>query len=122
MIPERLREAALALQVRAGAVPPSPWVLTAKAERYGGLVSTTAECPPDLLEGYGGLLIAESMIVAVREHVASLHPDVAIALGAFFDDLADMHDEGAIDVDRWPTLSALVDAYLGEDESAEVSS
>lgn len=118
MTPERVREAATKVQLLAGQADSSPWIETPKASRYGGLVSGTAPADEDMVEGYGGALIAESLMQRNRAYIAALHPQVGLALGAFLDDLADLHDESAVNVDTWPSLTGLIDALLGSETSS----
>lgn len=89
---EELREAAALMRKRAEAATPSPWRDSAvDGNRYAALVSDimpTGRKPGggwDVTEGYGGYLIAESVQAQDREHIASWHPAVALAVADWLD-------------------------------------
>lgn len=58
-----VRDAAAELSGRLAAATPGPWHSTGPSSRYGGIVGPARpETDPDELEGYGGELIAESVL------------------------------------------------------------
>lgn len=115
---DRAREAAAVLHLRANRATPGPWRLS--HSRYGALV---ADQPHPYRrdpnpngwgwdEGYGGCLIAESMMTADRVYLATVSPIVGHHLADVIEGLApdanDFHKERARRACR-----AIVDTILG---------
>lgn len=96
MNPEHLQQAATLLRERAKAATPGPWrdSSTVDGVRFGALVAD--EPHPDRMqgggwawdEGYGGCLIAESLMMSDRAYIALMSPTVALALADWLDLMA----------------------------------
>lgn len=80
---DEIREAAVLMRCRALDATPGPWSTSPKAA-YGSVVSQHADGLLDNgaldFEVYGGYLIGESITTANREHIAGMHPAVALAV------------------------------------------
>lgn len=93
MTAELLRRAACLMRERAEAATAGPWT----AKDPWACVVAPADTPVAKhsprndareIEAYGGLLIGESIIKADREHIASWHPAVALAVADWLEDTA----------------------------------
>lgn len=90
-----LHQAATLMRTRAGAARPGPWVQTGKAAAFGAIVShDTTTGPPDKdeLAGYGGHVVAESLMRADLDHVMSWPPEMAAVVANTLDEVADHYD------------------------------
>ena len=93
MSADRLRAAAARIREVAGAATTGPWrdSATVAGTRYSALVSDVqpAGRPAgggwDDTSGYGGYLVAESMVAGDRVHIATWHPLVALAVANWLD-------------------------------------
>lgn len=73
-----------AVEVRSAEATPGPWHITGESGHYGGLVSTTVP-PAEWDNGYGGRLIAETVMPENRAFIAGARdddPKMAAALRA----------------------------------------
>ena len=92
---DRIREAAALLRHRASRATPGPWRLSSGApgSRYAALVADVphpSRVNPDTGgwawdEGYGGCLIAESMMTGDRIYFATMQPQVGPAIADLLD-------------------------------------
>ena len=100
MSAERLREAAALMRSRAEAATPGPWGY------YGHSIIRPSELRDGEAPSYSAAYHKED-----AEHIASMHPAVALAVADLLERAANDHDETpcpAIDA-----ALAVADAYLG---------
>jgi hypothetical protein len=136
---DTIRRAAALMRERAEKATPSPWRDSAvDGNRYAALVSDVmpAGRKPgggwDVTEGYGGYLIGESVQSQDRQHIASWHPAVALAIAAWLDEAAaredehqeyaaaeGMTDDGPVPGDEAHAALTFARAYLGESEATD---
>ena len=116
---DRIREAAALLRHRASRSTPGPWRLGNSP--YAALVADQPHPSRGNAEnggwawddGYGGCLVAESMMTADRLYMASMNPVVGLALADLMDTVAYYGQRAQMSETGFESFDTIASAILG---------